>query len=446
MRKLLLILGLALCAWPCFGQQVLPINSGVVIANMQNGSTFFKVPLTANVTSLSIIGQQANVTSATIIFQQDNTGERTVTFASNITGCTVTATANASTVCVFTYDPATASWFSTGSGSLSLPTTLTAPGVFTNTQMNENFQATVGSGCSPSSIFAGWNNTNFLTDGITATMCVPSTSSNDWSQAVAAYTQSQGAHSVVGFGSVGEGSATGAKVWGANLNLFSDTGMNSQLFGLESDISPVNTGDTAAGIFLQDASSVQPTGSFRAIEVDALTATSGWNIGLLFDNGAIASNGVTFQAISIGTQRASGNPDHSQTISFHARNSGGTALNCSMELLGSSVGDTADGVFGFGQCPLQVTGITSVGTQSISGCSLTSALGGPWSGSFHSGTAGTCTVTVTMKQASNGFACKAQDTTTVADVVNQTAFTTTTATLSGTTASGDVITWSCLAF
>lgn len=123
MRKLLLIIGFALLAWPCYAQTVLPINSGVVIANMQNGNTFFKVSLTANVTSLSIIGQQTNVTSATIIFQQDATGGRTVAFAPNIMGCTVTGTANASTVCVFTYDPATASWFSTGSGSLSLPTT-----------------------------------------------------------------------------------------------------------------------------------------------------------------------------------------------------------------------------------------------------------------------------------------------------------------------------------
>lgn len=87
------------------------------------------------------------------------------------------------------------------------------------------------------------------------------------------------------------------------------------------------------------------------------------------------------------------------------------------------------------------------GTQNITGCSLTTALGGSWGGSFHSGTAGACTVTVTPGiTATNGFTCWANDITTAADVVKQTAFTTTTATLSGTTASGDVITWGCTAF
>lgn len=89
----------------------------------------------------------------------------------------------------------------------------------------------------------------------------------------------------------------------------------------------------------------------------------------------------------------------------------------------------------------------AIGTQSVSGCSLTSAVGGSWAGKFNSGTTGTCTVTITFSDTANtGWTCDAHDTTTVADVINQTAFTTTTATISGTTASGDIITWKCVGF
>lgn len=89
----------------------------------------------------------------------------------------------------------------------------------------------------------------------------------------------------------------------------------------------------------------------------------------------------------------------------------------------------------------------AIGTQSVSGCALTAAVGGSWAGKFNSGTTGACTVTITFPDTANtGWTCDAHDTTTVADVINQTAFTTTTATISGTTASGDVITWKCVGF
>jgi hypothetical protein len=89
--------------------------------------------------------------------------------------------------------------------------------------------------------------------------------------------------------------------------------------------------------------------------------------------------------------------------------------------------------------------IQSIGTNSVSGCTLSAAVGGASSGKFVSGTAGTCTVTITLPAVLNGWTCDAHDLTTAADANNvvQTAFTTTTATMSGTTASGDVITWKC---
>jgi hypothetical protein len=85
----------------------------------------------------------------------------------------------------------------------------------------------------------------------------------------------------------------------------------------------------------------------------------------------------------------------------------------------------------------------------ISGCSTSASSGGAWAGSYTSGTTGSCTVTIvptTVTAAAHGWICDAHDTTTPADVINQTGFTTTTATLSGPTASGDVIVFKCSAF
>lgn len=95
----------------------------------------------------------------------------------------------------------------------------------------------------------------------------------------------------------------------------------------------------------------------------------------------------------------------------------------------------------------QTPALLATGTQSVSGCSLSSAAGGAWAGKFASGTTGTCTVTITPGiTAPNGWTCDAHDLTTPANVINQTRSTTTTCTISGPTSLGDVITWKGVAF
>jgi len=100
---------------------------------------------------------------------------------------------------------------------------------------------------------------------------------------------------------------------------------------------------------------------------------------------------------------------------------------------------------------VKAAGYMSVGTTftSNAGCSETSLAGGATAGKYNSGTTGTCTVVITMGNsatAPNGWSCKANDLTTVADTQNQTATSTTTATISGTTVSGDVINFSCIGY
>ena len=110
-------------------------------------------------------------------------------------------------------------------------------------------------------------------------------------------------------------------------------------------------------------------------------------------------------------------------------------------------GPTENSLF---QGSLQAGKFINVGTKfTASGCSNSTLVGGATAGSYHSGTTGTCTVTVTFGDsatAPNGWSCSVSDTTTPADLQTMTASAATTATFSGTTVSGDVIKFACVGY
>ncbi|MGA7409734.1 MAG: glycosyl hydrolase family 28-related protein [Bryobacteraceae bacterium] len=85
-------------------------------------------------------------------------------------------------------------------------------------------------------------------------------------------------------------------------------------------------------------------------------------------------------------------------------------------------------------------------TFTATGCSISGLTGGSTVGSYISGTTGTCTVTLTLPSATHGWSCWANDQTTPADVIKQTYSGGTSARLSGTTVSGDVINFGCIGF
>lgn len=108
--------------------------------------------------------------------------------------------------------------------------------------------------------------------------------------------------------------------------------------------------------------------------------------------------------------------------------------------------------FGFAGLPITSNAFINQGqsTFTLTGCSVSAHAGGGSSGTYTSGTNGACTVVITMATdfgagitAPNGWFCEANDLTTNADLTKQTASSQTTATLSGTTVSGDVINFSC---
>lgn len=83
----------------------------------------------------------------------------------------------------------------------------------------------------------------------------------------------------------------------------------------------------------------------------------------------------------------------------------------------------------------------------ISGCTAGTQTGGGTAGTYTSGTTGACTVVLTLAfTAPTGWSCWASDRTTPANLISQSASSTTTATLTGTTVSGDVISYGCLGY
>lgn len=89
----------------------------------------------------------------------------------------------------------------------------------------------------------------------------------------------------------------------------------------------------------------------------------------------------------------------------------------------------------------------SIFTLSSNGCSATGLTGSSTFGYVTSGTTGTCAFTVTFgasTSATHGWVCRAYDQTTPADIINQVGDTSTTASFSGTTVSGDIVKFACL--
>lgn len=120
-RVLALIL---FCTSPVFAQRLLPINNGVVTANVNdlganNNVLSFQVILNQNVSSVVLSAPvPANGVIVTAIFTQDSIGGRTVAFGGNLTTtCSITTTANATTICRWQYNSTANSWGDAGGGT-----------------------------------------------------------------------------------------------------------------------------------------------------------------------------------------------------------------------------------------------------------------------------------------------------------------------------------------
>lgn len=95
------------------------------------------------------------------------------------------------------------------------------------------------------------------------------------------------------------------------------------------------------------------------------------------------------------------------------------------------------------------TGFVSTGSPpTMTGsCSASGQVGGNTAGTFVGSLCSNGTYILTFAIAApNGWACRAQDRTTTADALNQTASSVSSATLTGTTANNDVVQFSCTGY
>jgi hypothetical protein len=116
---------------------------------------------------------------------------------------------------------------------------------------------------------------------------------------------------------------------------------------------------------------------------------------------------------------------------------GGAGVSLPLSAANGGTGSSNGSLLAAGSPPTTAgSTCTAIGTQ----------VGGNTAGRLTATCAAQTLVLTFATTAPNGWACKASDQTTVADLMNQTASTTTTATLTGTTAAADVISFLCMGY
>ncbi len=176
-----------------------------------------------------------------------------------------------------------------------------------------------------------------------------------------------------------------------------------------------------------------------------VTTMIGYGFGSLWAPGAGTTNVTNLYGFSLpaltGGFYGNGRPGNFEVFRCEDNSAVGNVSSYCVHQLGATWKNKFEG-------QVQVGQIASVGTKfTISGCTTSSTVGGTSAGQFVSGTTGTCTPVITLggQTAPNGWACYATDISTGV-MIPQTATTTTTATFSGPTTSGNTLTFGCIAY
>ena len=234
--------------------------------------------------------------------------------------------------------------------------------------------------------------------------------------------------------------------------------------------STLDAGDIIAGQWVSciyDGTNCQITSRLGQLGSAGASSSADISFGSFRNSGA-GSSELTFASASGGA------------FNFGVNNSGGThwangigrggmIMSGQPLQLGAGFATLSHTIFGNGNERISTTAATDLGGNSTlqidggvstygeiirgtkfttSGCSVSATAGGATGGTYTSGTTGACTVVVTMAGATGftapaGFVCSADDLTTPANLQSQSASSTTTATITGTTVSGDVVAFHC---
>jgi hypothetical protein len=187
---------------------------------------------------------------------------------------------------------------------------------------------------------------------------------------------------------------------------------------------------------------------------NAITVTDGSFSGL---------DGQAIQFIASGTNTGPTtiNPSSFGNISIVKNTPSGPIALAGGEIVGGSPGNLVTVVYSAsnnefflqaypGPMVVKNNALISVGAPPVATgtCTITTQTGGPTAGSFiASGSCAAGTVILTfLTAAPHGWSCSAHDLTTPADAMNETAFGTTSVTLTGTMAASDEVTFQCQGF
>lgn len=224
-----------------------------------------------------------------------------------------------------------------------------------------------------------------------------------------------------------------------SLSKYTTTGFNTGVgsFSLQNGTSGAN--NAAVGYAALQNSTTAASNSAIGYQAGKTITTGGNNVVIgtqVASTTLTTGTGNILIGVDSSTDAASASTSNTLTIKGV---SGGTAVMSTTGLNGAA--------------PLTTDGGPHIhaGTKfTITGCSANTTLGGADTGSFVSQTTGACTVVITIAGATgatapNGWSCWVNNLTT-ANLMRQTAYSTTTATVSGTTVTGDLISFGCFGF
>lgn len=253
---------------------------------------------------------------------------------------------------------------------------------------------------------------------------------------------------------------------------FIANGTGTAGYGVELDSSSIANTDAITGVAI--GNSVFNNNTNTGIGSSSASNISGISLGSNVFNGSNQTTSVDANTLSISnnaanfsTITATGTITEANNITHQWKDTGGAAQpilgvsNTNVTFLrpGSAAANITIQEYGGASAMLIQGGNAHSITEYVpsylgptkfttSGCSISATAGSGTGGTYTSGTSGTCTAVITMNgatgmTAANGWNCTAADWTTPADVQAQTATSTTTATIAGTTVTGDVIHFSC---